>query len=352
MTQPGEKVRISITTETLLRIFLVVIGAWFLWVIHDIIALIFVCLILSSALNPTVEYLTRFGIPRILGIVLIYVVFLTIIGSVIAGIAGPIATEVKNLGDQLPRYYDEINSSIEKLQTSQNLSFFTADRLQSFGGGLNGMITNLSHLASGNAFTVISAVFGGVISVVLALVITFYFIVQQGAVRFFITWVVPRGSEDETILIIEKIQSKLGLWLRGQLMLSLIIFLLDYVGLKIIGVQYALVLALLAGIFEVVPYLGPILSGIPAIFLTVATGGWWQALFVLILYVLVQQLENHIILPKVMAKSVGLNPLVVIVAVLIGAKLSGVVGSLMAVPVATAIAVYLEEKGYKKELIV
>ncbi len=347
-----EKVTFSISTESLLRILLVAIGAWFLWVIHSIIALIFVCLILSSALTPTVEYLQRYRIPRILSVILIYVVFLTLITTVIAGIAGPIATEVKNLAQQLPRYYDEVNASIENLQNSSSIPFLTPSRLQNLSGGLDSMITNLTSLASGNAFTVVSAVFGGVISVVLALVITFYFIIQHGAVRYFIMWVVPRGREEETIAIIEKIQTKLGLWLRGQLLLSLIIFLLDYVGLKILGVQYALVLALLAGVLEVVPYLGPILSAIPAVFLTLATSGWFLAVLVLALYTLVQQLENHIILPKVMAKSVGLNPLVVIVAVLIGAKLSGVVGALMAVPVATAIAVYLEEKGYKKELIV
>jgi predicted PurR-regulated permease PerM len=185
----------------------------------------------------------------------------------------------------------------------------------------------------------------------LALVITFYFSVQENAVKQFIVWLTPKGKEEKTVLIIEKIQSRLGLWLRGQMLLSLIIFIITYVGLKILGIKYALVLALLAGFFEVVPYLGPILSAVPAVFLTLISpwGGWFKALMVLVLYVVVQQAENNVIVPKVMARTVGLNPLIVIISILIGAKIAGVAGALVAVPVATALAVVLKELGYKTE---
>lgn len=337
--------------ESILRVLAVVVGAWFLWIIHDIIALIFVCLILASAFDPTIDYLQRYRIPRAVGTILIYILVISIFTSVIIAIAGPIATEVKNLALQVPKYYEELNKGILQLQTS-NTGLFNADRLQNIRGGLDDLLSSLTKLASGNAFTAISAVFGGVFSVMLALVITFYFIMEESSVKNFIAWIVPRGREQEATAILDKIQIKLGMWLRGQILLSLIIFIVTYVGLKILGVEYALVLALLAGLLEVVPYLGPVLGAIPAVFLTLTTGGWFKAMLVLILYVVIQQLENNLIVPKVMAKSVGLNPLVVIVAILIGAQISGVVGALMAVPVATALAVFLEEKGYKKELIV
>ena len=152
--------------------------------------------------------------------------------------------------------------------------------------------------------------------------------------------------------LITRIQHKLGLWLKGQLILSLIIFGLVFIGLSIIGVEYALLLAFVAGVFEIIPFLGPTLAAIPAAFF-----GFTQSpvlgLLVIALYVLIQQLENHVIVPKVMSKSVGLNPLIVIVAFLVGAKIGGFIGVLLAVPVATAISVFLSdffEKRIEKEV--
>jgi predicted PurR-regulated permease PerM len=137
-----------------------------------------------------------------------------------------------------------------------------------------------------------------------------------------------------------KIQNRLGNWLRGQLILSLVIFTLTYIGLSILQIKYALVLAMLAGSFELIPYVGPILSSVPAIFLAFVQAPY-LALFVILLYFIVQQLENSLIVPKVMGRVTGLNPIVVLIAVLIGAKIGGIVGTLMAVPVATALSTFL-----------
>ena len=132
----------------------------------------------------------------------------------------------------------------------------------------------------------------------------------------------------------------MGMWLRGQLFLSFIVGLLVYIGLLILGVKYALVLALIAAILEIIPFIGPTIAAIPAI-LVGLTDSWIKALVVVILYFVVQQLENHIIVPKVMQKAVGLNPIVVIIVIMVGAKLGGIVGALIAVPVAAAIGVFV-----------
>jgi predicted PurR-regulated permease PerM len=124
------------------------------------------------------------------------------------------------------------------------------------------------------------------------------------------------------------------------MILSLVIFTLTYIGLSILQVKYALVLAMLAGAFELVPYVGPIMAAIPAIFLAFVQLPY-LALFVIILYFIIQQLENTFIVPKVMGHVTGLNPIVVLIAVLIGAKIGGIVGTLMAVPVATALSTFL-----------
>ena len=136
--------------------------------------------------------------------------------------------------------------------------------------------------------------------------------------------------------LVDRIQFKMGRWLQGQIFLMFIIFVLDYLGLLLIGAPYALVLALIAGILEIVPYIGPIISAILATAISFLHGPV-TGLLVLALFVLVQQLEGYVFTPLVMKKAVGLNPVVVILALMIGAKLAGVLGIIVAIPIATVI---------------
>ena len=142
--------------------------------------------------------------------------------------------------------------------------------------------------------------------------------------------------------VVGKVQEKIGQWLTAQFILCCIIALLTFIGLTIVGLPYALVLALFAGLLEFIPTIGPILSSIPALLVAFVQSPL-TALFVLVVYVVVQQFENHIIIPQVMKRTVGINPLVSVVAILIGAKLVGFVGVLLAVPVATSMIVVIQE---------
>src|SRR3989344_2205279 len=342
------KVLHSISMESVLKILLIVIAVAFAWNIRDIIALFFVSLLLSAALDPSIDYLRQYKIPRALGVLLIYVVFISLFLLLVIGISKPLAAEVSSFSKDLPSFYLDIDRNLQNFQQS---TFLTPERVTSLRNGLDDLLLTLTRVASGNILPFFSALFGGLLSLMLVLVITFYLTVQESALRQFLIWLTPKNKEKETASIMEKIKQKLGWWLRGQMVLSLIIFLITYVGLKILGIQYALVLALLAGFFETIPYLGPVLSAVPAVFLTLISpwGGVVKAVFVVVLYILIQQAENHLLVPKVMAKSVGLNPLIVIFSILIGAKLAGIVGALVAVPAAAAITVYIQEKGLTKE---
>ncbi|OGY92482.1 MAG: hypothetical protein A3B31_01205 [Candidatus Komeilibacteria bacterium RIFCSPLOWO2_01_FULL_53_11] len=336
----------SITTASVVRVILVLGAVWFVWLIRDLVAILFVALILASAFDPTVDYMQKYRFPRALAILIIYVIFFSAATAIIVGIARPIASEIATIARAVPQYYQEINRNITEFQHS---SFLAQERVSSLKGGLDAFITNLASIAPNNILFVVGSFFGGVLSIILVFVITFYISVHEGAVKHFLAWIVPRDKSERALSILEQVQHKLGLWLRGQIVLSFIIFLLTYVGLKLLGVEYALVLALLAGMLEVVPYLGPILSAVPAVFLTFISAGWFKGLLVLALYVVIQQAENNFILPKVMSRSVGLNPLVIILSILIGAKVAGVAGALIAVPFAAAVTVYLEEMGYKSK---
>jgi predicted PurR-regulated permease PerM len=152
----------------------------------------------------------------------------------------------------------------------------------------------------------------------------------------------PQHHRDTAKNLVDKIQKKMGLWVIGQIILSLAIMIFTFIGLKILGVQYALFLAMLAGLLEIVPYLGPILSSIPAIFFAFLQNPP-LAIAVVILYIIIQKTESYVLTPKIMEKTVGTSPLVVLIALLVGFKLAGVVGLLIAVPLAGAITVVVNE---------
>jgi len=179
------------------------------------------------------------------------------------------------------------------------------------------------------------------------LVITFYILVQENAIKRILRSLIPNRSLPYAYQLVNRVQKKLGLWLRGQLILGFIIFLLVYFALLISGVKYALILAIIAGLLEFIPYLGPILSGTLAVFLTLFQSPL-MALWVLIIYLVVQFFENHVFVPMVMRQTVGLNPVVSIFALLIGGRLAGVIGVILAIPVVTALSVFVQDFFDKK----
>lgn len=327
---------INISTSTIIKLLVIFLVLAFLYLIKEVLFIIFVALILASAFDPWVDWFQKRRIPRGLGILIIYIILFAVITFAFILIVPPISKEVGQLAENFPLYYEKVINSIQSFKGQADIG--TQEQLQK---GLTSLGENLPHTLS-NVFSTIFDVFGGIISVLLVLVITFYLTVQEEAMKNFIQSITPSQTQPYLMRLYNRIQLKMGQWLRGQLILSLVIFTLTFIGLTILGVPYALILAFIAGLFEVVPFIGPWMAAIPAVFF-----GFLQSplmgIFVIILYLLIQQLENHLIVPKVMSKAVGLNPLVVIVAILIGAKVGGIVGALLAVPVATGISVFLKD---------
>lgn len=331
------KYTVNISTQTFVKILIFFLLVAFFWLVREAIALIFVALILASALDPFVDWLKKFKIPRGMGIIFVYLLLFVIIASAVILIIPPIATEVKLIANDFPTYYEKVVNGLNYF-TMNRTDLEVVDQIQ---GGLNSATAGLSRAASG-AFNTLLDIFGGIVSFFLVLVITFYFTVEEEGLRRFLKSMTPTHYQPYVLQLMTRIQRRLGFWLRGQLILSIIIFVLTFIGLTVLGVEYALLLALIAGIFEVIPYLGPFLGSVPAIFLAFAQSPL-KALLVLILFVVIQQIENNIIVPKVMSKSVGINPLLVIIVLLVGGKMGGVLGMILAVPVATAISVFLED---------
>lgn len=329
----------SISTETIIRVILVLLLAGFIYLIKNILILFFIAMIIAAAFDPLVDRMHHFKIPRALSIIVVYLVFFALVGSCVFLLYGPIVDQIKDMAKAFPDFYNHVLNSwhningLDKIATPQAIS-------NTIGSSIGGITKGLT-AATSSIIGIITSIFGGIVGFFLVLMITFYLTVEEQGVKKFLGSFIPANHRALVNKIIAETQTRMGSWLRGQVLLSVIIFMMVYVTLSLLNVKYALVLALLAGMFEIVPFLGPILSAVPAIFFGLADS-FQMALIVAVVYLVIQQIENQLIVPKVMGRATGLNPLVVILSLLAGARLFGIVGALLAVPVAITMAVIIE----------
>lgn len=325
---------INISSSTIFRTVIILLGFVFLYLISDILLLVFVAVIIASGINSPVSWLQRHKIPRILGVILIYLVLLSLVALIVTLVFPPLASQLRQLANYFPDFLNQIGLDVQELfgryQIEGNLQIF----LDKFSNGLE--------QATSNIFGTIINLFGGIFSAFIVLAISFYLAVQEKGVKRFLVSLTPIEHQNYTSDLIERIQSKIGGWFRGQLLLMFIIGALTYIGLFFLDVKYALTLALIAGLFELVPYVGPFIALVPAGILAFVQSPL-LALLVIVLYVVIQQLENYVILPQVMKKAVGLNPIVIIIVMLIGAKLAGIMGIILSVPLAASITEFFKD---------
>ena len=332
-----------ISWVAILQIVFVILLLVFLYLIRDVIVIFIFALIIASAIAPAVGALEKIKIPRVIGALISYIVIIALIAFLISLIFAPFISEIKNLSSHLPDYVDKLSAQFKSFQKTFSKYEAVINQIQIF---LSRIVERLQ-ASEASLFSSIINIFGGIFTFILVLIISFYLSVQKKGVQRTLAAISPFNHRDYILDLWERAQKKMGRWLQGQLLLGLIVGALVYIGLYFLGIKYALILAIVAGVLELLPYIGPVLSAIPAIivgFLQAPILAFW----VLILYVAVQQLENHAIVPLVIGKTVGLNPIIVIMALLIGAKLGGILGVLLAVPLTAVFAEFVKDLVKKK----
>jgi len=334
---PKTKVEITVSTGTIIKIIGVLILLWFVYSVRDVLAILFVALVLSSVINPIADWFSVRRIPRSVGVLIVYIGLFSILGLVIGVLIPPLIQEIRDLASNFNAVWDRLVSGALLFREYSLQGGFS----KNIEEGLSTVQTALTR-AVGGVFTTIVNIFGGVVSFALILVMTFYMVVQEDGFKRMFKVLIPERYQLFTSGVLAKVQRKITAWIKGQLILSLVIGVVAYIALSIIGVNYALVLGLFAGIMEFVPYAGPFLGGAVAVFFALAQSTP-KAFFVVIAFIIIQQVENNILVPKVMQRAVGLNPIISILALVVGAKLGGIVGALFAIPVATAIDVVIRE---------
>jgi predicted PurR-regulated permease PerM len=328
-----KKVVIEFSFKTILWVLAAVLAIWLVVTLKDVLVVILLAFILATAITPLVDFLQRKKVPRTISVAGVMLAVLGLIFLVIRLIVPPFATEMGNILSNRTEYVLKITSYI------QHLSPILRDNITVF---LNNFLGTFGNLNFDGVVSSAKGVFNGIMELIIVLVLSFYLLQNNKGVEGVIVSYIPKQHQKRIQNIYHKISEKMSQWMRGQIFLGLIIFAVNLVGLSILKVNYALTLAVISGLLEVLPIIGPIVAGGLAVLIAL-TQSPLLALIVLAWYLLVQQLENHILVPQVMKKSLGLNPVVIIVAIIIGGKLLGIIGILVAVPVAAAIGVLMEE---------
>lgn len=340
-----EKRTIEISTGIIFRTILILLGVWFLYLIRDVIAILFIAVIFTASIEPVVDWLGRMKIPRSLGVLIVYFLLFGIFGTIIYFLIPPFVEQLKSFSDDFPIYIERILGAFRGLENyakSHNFVFSYNDFIQNIGGNLNQTSTKI--------FSTTIGVFSGFISVIVILSLTFYMSVKKDGMKIAITSILPEKYHEYSSSLIDRMKLKIGRWMQGQFLLMLIIFVCYFIALYFLKVPYALLLAIFGGVLEIIPYLGPIISAIPAVILGFLISPL-TGFMVLGAYIFIQQIENHIVTPQIMKKAIGLNPVVIILVLLVGAKMGGILGAILAVPVATVASVFLKDIfGKKKEL--
>jgi len=328
---------IYISTSTILKTVAIILGLVMLWLVGDILALVFVSLFLAVLIQPAADWGAKHKIPRGLTVLGVYLVIFGLMALTVALMVPTLIEQAARLAVLFGQKWGAIQdlaTSVTRFASDHALSSSLKPDLSSFQEQVGSAVVGL--------FRTLTDVFGGLVAFVIVLVMAYYLVAQEHKALTVIQDFVPQTHQKFAMKLVEAVQDKMGGWLRGQLLLCLLIGVLYYVGLLIIGVDSPLILAIFGGLTEFVPYLGPFLGGIPIVFVAFVTSPI-KGLLALGLLILIQQAENHLIVPKIMQKAVGLNPLISIFSMLAGAKLFGIMGALLAIPVATAVSVIVKE---------
>lgn len=343
----NKSVSITITPGTVVMILAICAAAYALWLLRDIALLVLTAIVLASAIEPGVGFFTRRKLHRIVAVSIVYATVFAAIFAVAYFFLPPVIQEAQGFIINAPAY-------LEALGLSQTLPGLAGPALE--GAGQRSIVDTLLAYqsaftdASGSVIRTLSVVFGGVFSLLLVIVLSFYFAVQSTGVEDFIRLLTPPSKEQYAVGLWGRAQRKIGLWMQGQLLLSLISGTITYIGLFFLGVPYALLLAVLAAVLNLIPVFGSLIAGAFATMVAFAYGGLTLAAGTAILFIVINQFEGNVLYPWVVNKVVGIPPLLVIIALLVGGSLAGFLGVVLSIPLAAAAREFLGDFERSKRL--
>jgi len=359
-----KEMKIIISVESVVKatiaIFLLFALVQVLGMIKSVIILFFVALFLSATFNPAVDRLEKYKIPRPLGIILLYLlvigVFVIMFSNLVPIIAEQIeqlALSVRDIVQNLVNGQNADSWLMKKIQPMVQQIWQNVDQAQVINTVSNTLKTTASTLTNfaGNAIGAVFTIFNGIFNLLLVLIITFFMVINKKHTSNFFHSLFPNKYSGYISLKSKQISTRIGEWIRGQLLLAMAMAVLTFIVFSIIGINYALTLALLSALAEFIPYLGPLITFGSAILIALNQDPI-LVLWLIPAYAIIQFLEGNILVPLIVGRSVGLNPIVVIFSLLSGATIGatiggnmaiGLIGMIIAVPVANVLSLFVED---------
>ena len=324
---------IAIAPISMIYFLAIILGIYFLYMVRQIILLVFMAFILMVALGPVSRKLQKYlKFPKPISIVATYVLFVALLALFVSIVIPPLVTQLGGLVHliNIPAVQNEL----------LDVQFSLTD--------LSSLVERVGS-SLGAVLSVVSSTFSGIFTTFTLLVMSFFMLQEREKIHWKIRWFTNKKDHIERAKhFIDDVEVQLGGWVRGQLILMLVIGSMTYLGLLALNVPYALPLAILAGLLEMVPNIGPTIAAIPAVIIAYFQVNPVMAIATLVLTIAIQQIENNFLVPKVMNDNAHVSPLVSIVSILIGVELGGVLGALLAVPIYILIRTAYTTFFYKK----
>lgn len=354
-------IKLEISIQSILLVIAVACGFFFIYRVRNVLIMLFWAFVLSSAVMPMVKKLVKMKFPKWLAVTIVYLLLVLLSAGIISAVSVPLAGESIKFVNNIDTIFAKIISMINRVGNMIGLDGKTVDPDLLNGANenwSNNIADNLSGILTAGAsgitgiIKLITSLFGGLFNILSVLTISIYITLDHdNFVKTLLDKIPNKKTSTQIHKLITDIETKLGSWIVGQVVLSLTVGVLTWIMLTLLGVQYALPLAILAVLLDSIPNIGATMAALPAIIVALVSGNILQIIGVPTGYILIQQVENNYLGPKIMASAIGLPPIIVILAVLIGAQLYGIPGILLAVPVSAIINLTLEfwAKIYRKD---
>ncbi len=345
----NKNITVNITSGTIIKTLAIVALAAVLFYLKDIIIVVLTAIVISSAVEPGIVWFEKKNLPRIIGVLAIYLFVVLLVAILFLSIIPVFLQDISGVVSSIPTYLNQISSYFPILDDSFLQGYVPI--LQNIASSISstGLFNQVQ--SSSDFIATATKVINSSLSAILIGVLSFYFSVTKDGVEYFLRIITPIKHEPYVLDLWKRTKVKIGAWLQGQLILGLVVGVMVYIPLAILGIRHALLLAITASILEIIPVFGPTLFAIPGILLTLLDKGLVLALVVTGMYVIVQQFENYLLYPAVVKKIVGISPLVIILALAIGFELFGFLGLILAVPLSVLAVEYLQDVDKKKTRI-
>ena len=323
---------LDISWGSIFKIAITLVIFYILFLIKDILIWFIFAVIISILFDPAIKFLQRFRIPRILAVILVYAVVFGVLGGSLVLTIPMFVDEIQEFSTLFPQYFETLAPFL------QGLGVEAFESMESFTNSLGTVLQE----ASSDILSALALIFGSIGSTLFVLTIALFLSLEEKAMERFIGLLAPKRLEGYVLSLWERSQIKVAGWFGSRILTCIFVGIAVFITLYLFDVKYSFILALMAAIFDFIPVIGPFIVALLA-FILVALDSWLKAIFVLVAFFLIQQIEGNILSPILTKKFVGLPPVLVLISLSVGAQLLGVLGAVLAIPLAGIVYEFLRD---------